>query len=121
MRVSRRQMLHHAAALPLACARPSLVRADVTLGSATLTTVSDGTLMLPGSFVFEAMPQDELAQILTELDISQDRLAPECNLALYQDGTNTPILHGPSYRSPCKTADRQIHPTSPKYGQDARG
>ena len=62
------------------------------LGSATLTTVSDGSLVLPGSFIFEPMPKDELAPILTEYGISDERLEPECNLALYQDGTNTVLF-----------------------------
>ena len=62
------------------------------LGSATLSTVSDGSLVLPGSFIFEPMPKDDLAPILSEYGISSERLEPECNLALYQDGTNTVLF-----------------------------
>lgn len=69
---------------------PSLVRANV--GAATLTTVSDGNLVLPGSFIFEHMPADELAPILADLGVSSEELTPECNLALYQDGTNTVLF-----------------------------
>lgn len=62
------------------------------LGSATLTTVSDGSLVLPGSFIFDPMPKDELQPILDAYQISNERLEPECNLALYQDGTNTVLF-----------------------------
>ena len=38
------------------------------------------------------MPKDELAPILDEFSLAQDRLTPECNLALYRDGTNTVLF-----------------------------
>jgi len=62
------------------------------LGQATLSTVSDGSLVLPGSFVFEPMPQAELPDVLSAYDVSPDRLTSECNLALYQDGQNTVLF-----------------------------
>ncbi|WP_246455886.1 MBL fold metallo-hydrolase [Sulfitobacter aestuariivivens] len=71
---------------------PHLVYADLKIGDHTLTTVSDGNLVLPGSFIFEPMPKEELAPILTEFDLSADRLTPECNLALCRDGTNTVLF-----------------------------
>ncbi len=92
MRQSRRTFLKGAAAVPFTSALPHITQANVPLGSATLTTVSDGSLMLPGSFIFEPMPKDELAPILTEYGISDERLTPECNLALYRDGTNTVLF-----------------------------
>lgn len=92
MHPSRRAFLQGAAAVPLVGALPHLTRADISLGSATLTTVSDGSLMLPGSFIFDHMPKDELAPILTEYGISDAPLTPECNLALYRDGTNTVLF-----------------------------
>jgi glyoxylase-like metal-dependent hydrolase (beta-lactamase superfamily II) len=48
--------------------------------------------MLPGSFIFNAMPQEALAPILSEYGLSADQLTPECNLALYRDGTNTVLF-----------------------------
>ncbi|MEL7254943.1 MAG: MBL fold metallo-hydrolase [Pseudomonadota bacterium] len=66
--------------------------ADMAIGSATLTTVSDGYLTLPGSFLFDPMPQKELSPILTEYGLSRDQLTPECNLALYRDGQNTVLF-----------------------------
>jgi glyoxylase-like metal-dependent hydrolase (beta-lactamase superfamily II) len=92
MTFSRRKFLQTAAALPLAGAMPRLAIAELQLGSATLTTVSDGSLTLPGSFIFEPMPKDELAPILTEYGLSNETLTPECNLALYRDGTNTVLF-----------------------------
>lgn len=89
---SRRAFLQAVAAVPLAGILPPLARADVPLGAATLTTISDGSLTLPGSFIFDPMPKDELATILTDYGISGDLLTPECNLALYRDETNTVLF-----------------------------
>ena len=92
MTLSRRAFVQAMAAAPLVTSLPRLAKAELSLGSATLTTVSDGSLMLPGDFIFERMPKDELAPILAEFDVSSDRLTPECNLALYRDGTNTVLF-----------------------------
>ena len=81
----RRSFLNGAAALPLLHLAAKPVMAQVHLGEATLTTVSDGNLVLPGSFVFDPMPKAPLAQILKTKGISSEQLTPECNLALYQD------------------------------------
>ena len=64
----------------------------MSLGEATLTTVSDGSLVLPGSFIFEPMPKKELAPILVSHGVSDQRLEPECNLAVYQDGIHTVLF-----------------------------
>ena len=92
MTISRRTFLQGAAALPVLGAMPRLATANMALGSATLTTVSDGSLMLPGSFIFDPMPKDELAPILAQYGQDSERLTPECNLALYRDGTNTVLF-----------------------------
>lgn len=92
MNPSRRHAMTLGAAAIGAAALPRLGRADVTLGAATLTTVSDGSLVLPGSFIFDSMPQEELAGVLAPFDQSLDRLEPECNLAVYRDGTNTVLF-----------------------------
>lgn len=92
MNFSRRRVLNHALAAPFACALPRLAKSEIALGSASLTTVSDGSLMLPGSFIFEPMPQDQLDDVLFEFGVSKDRLTPECNLALYRDGENTVLF-----------------------------
>lgn len=92
MQLSRRRFLETAAKLSAAAMLPSLARADLVVGSGTLTTVSDGSLILPGEFIFGPMPANELAPILQEYGVSDERLTPECNLALYRDGTNTVLF-----------------------------
>ncbi len=92
MALDRRQFLAQSAAFSALATglAPTITRANV--GAATLTTVSDGNLILPGSFIFEPMPQDQLAPILSEYGVSNERLTPECNLALYQDGERTVLF-----------------------------
>lgn len=92
MKLSRRSVVQGLALGPLLGTLPKLAMAQLSLGSATLTTVSDGSLLLPGDFVFEPMPKDELAVILAEFNLSAEHLKPECNLALYRDGTNTVLF-----------------------------
>jgi len=69
---------------------PTVAQSD--LGGATLTTVSDGNLILPGSFIFDPMPQDALGPILAQYGVSRDSIMPECNLALYRDGQRTVLF-----------------------------
>lgn len=88
MRLTRRTLLASAGAIAL----PRLALAEIALGPATLTTLSDGHLVLPGSFVFAPMPQAELEPLLSGMGIAPDRLEPECNLALYRDGTNVVLF-----------------------------
>lgn len=92
MSLTRRKFVAGAAALPLAGVLPRLSVAEMAIGSGQLTTVSDGSLMLPGSFIFEPMPKDELAPILNDYELSADQLTPECNLTLYRYGTNTVLF-----------------------------
>ncbi len=89
MSLSRRTFLQGSAAVPFSGLFPSFAMAELSLGSATLTTLSDGSLILPGSFIFEPMPQDALAPILAEYGVSSEQLTPECNLALYRDASRT--------------------------------
>ena len=90
--VTRREFLAGAGALPVLAAIPRGVPASLRLGEATFTTVTDGFLVLPGSFVFTPMPETELARVLAGFGVSADRLEPECNLALYRDGTSTVLF-----------------------------
>ena len=92
MRFSRRSILGSMTALPLSLAAPKFALAQLSLGSAKLSTVSDGTLVLPGSFIFEPMPQDKLSPLLKDMGVSNERLEPECNVTLYQDGQNTVLF-----------------------------
>ena len=86
--LNRRDFLCGVGALPLLAGG---IKA-LPLGDATLTTVSDGSLVLPGGFLFDPMPQDQLAPLLQAQGIDRERLMPECNLALFQDGTNTVLF-----------------------------
>ena len=92
MRWTRRHFIQTAAATPIALASAKPAIAEMMLGEATLTTVSDGNLVLPGDLIFGPMPQQELPAILSEFDLSRDQLMPECNLALYRDGKNTVLF-----------------------------
>lgn len=92
MELSKRKFLKNSAALCTLCMVPQFAKSETTLGKATLTTVSDGSLTLPGSFIFEPMPKDELSSILAEFNVSEKSLTPECNLALYRDGENTVLF-----------------------------
>lgn len=92
MDLDRRAFLAQCGAYTAATMSTAQAVAQTTLGEATLTTVSDGTLTLPGSFIFEPMPQDALTPILAEYGIQKDRLEPECNLTLYQDGTRNVLF-----------------------------
>ena len=92
MSFTKREFLYRSIAAPLSLALPRFAQAQITLGSATLTTVSDGSLVLPGSFIFEPMPEADLDTILRDFNLSKDRLTPECNLALFRDGTRNVLF-----------------------------
>lgn len=98
---TRRQMIASTAAVAASSALPGHVVAELALGSGTLTTVSDGSLTLPGEFIFAPMPKDELKPILDAYGIGQERLTPDCNVSLYRDGTNTVLFDvgsGPDFQ-----------------------
>lgn len=92
MHFTRRDFLASAAAMPLAAALPRTLRADMAIGTATLTTLSDGNLVLPADFMFGTMPKAEIDPLRAELGLTGDQLMPECNLTLYRDGTNTVLF-----------------------------
>lgn len=92
MDLTRRHFIAAGAALPLAIGLPRWAKAEMSLGKATVTTVSDGNLVLPGDFIFGPMPQDKLMPLLKDLGQSAEQLEPECNLTLYRDGTNTVLF-----------------------------
>ncbi|MBS1302025.1 MBL fold metallo-hydrolase [Loktanella sp. SALINAS62] len=109
MKFTRRSILKTAACAPLsALAWPSLAISQVQIGDATLTTVSDGHLVLPKDLVFDAMPQEDLAQLLSAFDLRSDQLEPECNLTLYQDGTRTVLFDAGSGPDFMPTAGRVL-------------
>ncbi|MEO9824891.1 MAG: MBL fold metallo-hydrolase [Paracoccaceae bacterium] len=90
--INRRHFLAGSAAVPLISALPQMAISEMTIGSSTLSTVSDGNLVLPGTFVFDEQQRTKAAPILAKLGLSTDQLSPECNLALFRDGTNTVLF-----------------------------
>ncbi len=92
MIISRRTLVKGACAAALTSAMPRRAASQTTLGTGTLTTVSDGNLTLPRSFAFGAIPQDQLAPVLDDFDLGAEQLTPECNLTLYRDGDRTVLF-----------------------------
>lgn len=90
--MNRRSFIEMTIAAPVGAVVPALSHAQIKLGTATLTTVSDGHLTLPGEFIFVSMPKQELMPLLDMYDLSAESIRPECNLALYRDGTNTVLF-----------------------------
>ena len=86
--MDRRCFLTKVGQLPLLAAAGmypwTAARASVDMGDATLTSISDGSLVLPATFFFAAMPQDELLEIRQAFDITGDQITPPCNAALLQ-------------------------------------
>src|SRR5690606_32840500 len=85
--------------LPLLRAATPAV-ADIMLGSKTITTVSDGHLLLPLDFVFPDVPQDELAALLKAAGLGTEALEPECNVTVLRDGERVVLFDvgsGPNF------------------------
>ncbi len=72
-----------AALLASTGASPAL--SQISLGTGTLTTLSDGNLVLPRSMVLGGLPA-EVDAILSTAGVEGPNLTPECNLALWEDG-----------------------------------
>ena len=68
---------------------PTMGRGPLDLGKARLDVISDGSLTLPGSFIFDNMPKDELAPILERYNQSAEVLTPPCNVTLMRRGDRT--------------------------------
>lgn len=66
--------------------------ASVKIGSVQIDVVSDGSLTLPGSFIFDPMPKDELAPILEKHNQSADQLTPPCNVTLMRSDNRTVLF-----------------------------
>ena len=71
---------------------PTLAHSEMMLGNIQLDVVSDGSLTLPGSFIFETMPKDALAPILNKHNLSADVLEPPINVTLMRHGARTVLF-----------------------------
>lgn len=92
MNFPRRQFLARGAAFTASGVLglpPRIAHAQVALGDIKIDVVSDGSLTLPGSFIFEPMPKDELLPILEKHGQSADLLTPPCNVTLMRQGART--------------------------------
>lgn len=95
MSVSRRNFLAGGAGLTATTAlglSPSVAHAQISLGAIKLDVVSDGSLTLPAGFIFDTMPQDELAPIIQKYGLSSEVLTPPCNVTLMRHGARTVLF-----------------------------
>lgn len=88
MTLPRRRFLKNGAAMAAAAfgLPAGLARAQLGIGDIQIDVVSDGALTLPGGFIFDPMPQDELLPILEKYGQSPDLLTPPCNVTLMRQG-----------------------------------
>jgi glyoxylase-like metal-dependent hydrolase (beta-lactamase superfamily II) len=92
MTFQRREFLTGGAALTASAALglpAHLAFAQLAVGDIQIDVVSDGSLTLPGGFIFDPMPQDELLPILETFGQSPDVLTPPCNVTLMRQGGRT--------------------------------
>lgn len=94
MTLTRRQVLAQGgAALAGGLLLPRFALAELALSDgATLTTLSDGHLVLPPALAFGDLPMDEMRAVLTAHGLTGDSVEPECNVTLYRDGTHTVLF-----------------------------
>ncbi len=92
MQTTRRHVLSGLGASALVPMIGGPTFANVTLGEITVTSVSDGNLILPGDFAFGGLPQEDLAPILSNHNVLRDQITPPCNVTLMQDGTRTVLF-----------------------------
>lgn len=65
---------------------PRTAFSRIDLGEMRIDVVHDGSLTLPGGFIFDPMPKDQLAPILEHYNLSPDVLTPPCNVTLLRSG-----------------------------------
>lgn len=93
MTPTRRQVLCGLGATAILGAPRMTFAADqMALGTATITTVSDGHLALPKSFLLGNLPAAETAPLLEKYGITGDVMHPPCNVTLLQDGDRTVLF-----------------------------
>jgi glyoxylase-like metal-dependent hydrolase (beta-lactamase superfamily II) len=67
-------------------ARPASALGSLKLGASDVTVISDGNLMLPLSFAFPDVSQDELIAFLSQQGQPTDALLPDCNITVFRHG-----------------------------------
>ncbi|MDD8024810.1 MAG: MBL fold metallo-hydrolase [Paracoccaceae bacterium] len=88
---TRRTILRTALAAGASALLParSFAAQTMTLGTATLDTLSDGNLVLPMGFVTD---HAGAAEVMARYGITGPQVEPPCNVTLYRDGTNTVLF-----------------------------
>lgn len=74
--------------------------AETAVGSGTLTTVSDGKLVLPTSFALGILSDERRAEAREIAGVTSDTLESPCNLTLFRDGERTILFDagaGPNF------------------------
>ncbi|MEP2532579.1 MBL fold metallo-hydrolase [Shimia sp.] len=66
--------------------------AELPIGSGTITTVSDGHLVLPLDFAIGSAPPQQAKTLLRNYGIIGNEVRPNCNVSIYRDGTNTVLF-----------------------------
>lgn len=89
---SRRQFLQCASATGVLSLPASPSFSKISLGRASLTTISDGHLVLPLDIAIGDNPKSEATEILRKHGISENEVRPSCNVSIYQDDTNTVLF-----------------------------
>jgi glyoxylase-like metal-dependent hydrolase (beta-lactamase superfamily II) len=93
MRSTRRQILKAMGATGLAAGLGGAGGRVIAAGDGrTVMTASDGNLVLPGDFVFDGLPEAELADILARHGVSRDEVQPPCNVTVMRDGDRTVLF-----------------------------
>ncbi len=78
----------------------SFAQTSIGLPNSTLTSVSDGHLVLPASMFFDGLPADGLQEVRDTYDLPADQLQPPCNLTLLRQPDRTVLFDagsGPAF------------------------
>ncbi len=101
MHISRRTVLGGLGGFAVSgTALRAFATTSTTVGDYEFLSVSDGNLVLPGGFFFDGLPQDELAKVLADYNLSRDQLEPPCNVTLLRHGDRTVLFDagsGPAF------------------------
>ena len=93
MKITRRTFLASGSValgtLPFIAATTSFAHAKLEIGSKRIETISDGKLIMPGSFGHGTMPEQELSAILNKYGIPAKEIHRDCNMTLVRDGKRT--------------------------------
>lgn len=94
MRLSRRQFTGIAGAALATTLLPlrGWAASSLDLGTTRIDMLSDGHLVLPGSFSLGDVPLAEAAPILARYGLDGTEFRPDCNVTLVRDGTNTVLF-----------------------------